>query len=183
MIFNSLFTQLVIGGLAVAILIVYVQPALARIGETQEDIEKFRVEFDKISKVNAKLASFVSTANSMSDDDQRAMLAYMPDTDDVDNVSVSRDIFTISQLADVHVSSINSSDSNRNQASNETENPLAPTKHTFSVSLDGSYTNIKYFLSLLEQNDYPLDVYNMSISSSDEENLSTELEIVTYSHN
>jgi len=177
---NSLFMQLIIGGIAVALLVIYVQPTFVEIGKTQETIQKYKKEYENITKVNNRLASLVSDAESISISDQTAMHTYLPN--EVDDIIVSKDLFEISEFSGIHISSIAVKGSSSNSAQELQEDPNAPTKHIFGIDISGSYLDIKYFLSLLEQNNYPLEVHNISIRSIGDDLLAAELEIVTYSH-
>ena len=52
---NSLFFQVVMAGLAVAIVILYIQPAFLRIDETQDAIDQYKNEHQKVAEVNNQL--------------------------------------------------------------------------------------------------------------------------------
>lgn len=178
MILNSLFFQLLLAGLALAITFTYVKPTFAEIGVIQDSISHYKTEYNKISEVNKKLADLVNKANSIPANDQRALLIYMPET--LDDIAVSRDIYNISSISGVFMSDIKYSKDTKTDALTE-ESKLLPVKHIFSTNVTGSYDEIKSFLLLLEQNNYPLEVHNLTISSSEDDILITELQIVTYS--
>lgn len=181
MVFNSLFFQLLLAGLAVAITITYVQPTFAKIGVIQDSVAQYQTEHEKITEVNKKLADLVNKVNSISATDQRALLVYMPET--IDDVAVSRDIYNISNVAGVFMSDIKYSEDANNQAIEPLteESKFLPIKHTFSTNVTGTYDEIKSFLLLLEQNNYPLEVHNLTISSSEDSELTAVIQIVTYS--
>ncbi len=180
MVFNSLFFQLLLAGLAVAITITYVQPTFAKIGVVQDSISQYQVEREKITEVNKRLSELINKVNSISATDQRALLVYMPET--LDDIAVSRDIYNISTVAGVFLNDIKySRDTNQITSGVVNESKLLPIKHMFSTNVSGTYDEIKSFLLLLEQNNYPLEVHNLTISSSEDGTLSTEIQIVTYS--
>ncbi len=181
MVFNSLFFQLLLAGLAVAITITYVQPTFAKIGVIQDSIAQYQTEREKITEVNKKLADLVNKVNSISANDQRALLIYMPEV--IDNVAVSRDIYNISSVAGVFMSDIKYSENATANSANPVteESKFLPVKHIFSTNVTGTYDEIKSFLLLLEQNNYPLEVHNLIISSSEDDKLIAEIQIVTYS--
>ena len=56
-----------------------------------------------------------------------------------------------------------------------------PGRHGFSLTASGSYADIKLFLSFLEQNNYPLEVHDMRITTTESGLLDVDLIIVTYS--
>lgn len=182
MIFNSLFFQIVLAGLAVGIAVIYVQPAFTNIGVLQDAIVKYTTEREQVIEVNATLATLARKVGNISEEDQSALLIYMPD--DVDTIAVSRDIYNISLLSGVNITSIDKKEVDNTperKAEDGHHTPAVP--HTFSVTADGSYGEIKNFLRLLEQSNYPLEVHNLNISNSSAEDntLQTNIEIVTYS--
>ena len=163
-----------------ALIFVYIQPTLERVAETRDTISIYKSEQQRVSEVNQQLALLVNEINSISPTDQRALLTYMPDK--VDDASVSRDIFTISQIANVEIRDIKASVA---RSSAEDDEPIP---HIFDINMDGPYNNIKQFLSLLEQNNYPLEVRELAASTkgsdSDggiDEDLVVQLKVVTYS--
>ncbi|MEZ4104105.1 MAG: hypothetical protein R3B60_02345 [Candidatus Paceibacterota bacterium] len=200
MIFNSLFFQILLAGLAIAIAIVYVNPSFKNIGDLQFAIAEYKKERDNVAKFNTDLRDLAKKINSISEADQQALLKYMPDT--VDEVSVSRDIFNISLMSGVVMNDISVSDGATNNRNNNPveevvdpadQHKTPPVPHAFSASVTGEYEDIKNFLLLLEESNYPLEIRNLSISSSNggsnqesstlsnNNDLSAEVEIVTYS--
>ncbi len=180
MIFNSLFTQLLLAGLAIALIYVYVQPTLVDISEARDNIALYQSKQQQVDEVNQRLALLVNEVNSIPPADQRALLTYMPDK--VDVASVSRDIFTMSQISNIEVSAIKYAETDVSLDDDE------PKTHTFNVVAKGDYQGIKNFLGLLEQNNYPLEVYELVATAAPsnpdgqvEDSLAIELEIVTYS--
>lgn len=183
MILNSLFFQIVLTGLAVAIAVIYVQPAFADIGTLQDAIVKYKNERDHVTEVNAKLATLAEKIGNIPKEDQSALLIYMPDK--IDEVAVSRDIYNISLMSNANISDINieeSSDSTERKA--EDGHRTLPVPHVFNVNLTGSYDQLKTFVQFLEQSNYPLEVHNLTLTSSENEGrniLQAEINIVTYS--
>lgn len=182
---NSFFFQIILACLSIAIVVVYLQPAFADVGKIQDAIAQYKDEQLKVNEVNLKLAGFVSKANAISSEDQTRLLTYMPDK--IDTISISRDIFNISVMSGVDIGNIDYKDSESNTVAKEASGSAEftntePVKHTFSVSLSGNYTEIKAFLSLLEQSNYPLEVHTLDITGSAEGVLMAKMDIVTYSH-
>ncbi len=180
MIFNSLFSQIVLAVLAIGLAIVYIQPTFERIGAIQDAIAKHQTESANVVAINQKLADMINRVNNISASDQRALLTYLPDK--VDYIAVSRDIYNISQMSGVEMTKITYNENQVTQTSDldKTDQNLS-VPHTFSASVTGSYDEIKAFLLALEQNNYPLEVRDLSITASEEKNLNASLEIVTYS--
>lgn len=181
MIPKGLFSQLVMIGLAVGIVVTYVQPTLASIQETQADTQMYRVERQKIVAVNALLVSQVSRLDSITALDQRRLLTYLPDQ--VDQIGISRVIEVIAQQAGVLVKQIRY-EGVQDSYLRSTEAALGahPTPYIFRLGVDGTYPQIKELLRFFEQNEFPLEVHNLTIAVLDGGFLSAELELVTYSN-
>ncbi len=179
MIFNSFFTQIVMAVLTVGIIFTYVQPTFVKIGSLQESILQYQTESGKVTDVINTLSNFVAKANNIPGSDLKALLTYMPDT--VDHVAVSRDLLIISELAEAYLEVVDYSGV-LVSSSESTESANAPVEHTFTVTLKGTYEQTKAFLSLLEQNNYPLEVHELDITSSETGVINSEMTIVTYSH-
>jgi C4-dicarboxylate-specific signal transduction histidine kinase len=179
---NGLFTQIIVAVVAVAIMITYVRPNLTRIGEIQTNIAKYEEEQTKVDAVNSQLRSLVSRVDSIPTDDNLALLAFMPDA--VDNISVPRDINAIAALAGVELDQVifKSEMDDIFLDENGQQLPNSPNAHSFTVSFNSSYEDFKNFLSLLQRNHYPLEVYDLKIDPSDEsQGLDIEMNLVTYS--
>ncbi len=166
-------------GLTLGIIFTYVQPTFAKIGTLQEAIVQYQTESGKVTDVINTLSNLVAKTNNIPASDLKALLTYMPDT--VDHVSVSRDILNISEQAGAFLESVDYRGVlvNANQPEGE---EVMPVEHTFDVTLRGTYDQIKSFLVMLEQNNYPLEVHELKINSTDTGVVSTEMTIVTYSH-
>ena len=185
---NSFFFQIILGCLAVAIVVLYVKPTFADIGKIQDAITQYKEEQNKVNEVNMKLAQFSSKVGSISAEDQTKLLTYMPDK--VDSIAVSRDIYNMSLMAGVNIATIDYKDSESDTSNDvkvvpagaEVDTKLEPVKHTFNISLSGSYEKIKNFLGILEQNNYPLEVHDLEIVPGSEDDLTAKMEIITYSH-
>ncbi len=180
MILNSFIPQIVMLVLAGGILFSYVEPTFAKIGLIQDAIGEYQVERQKVSDVNQKLSDLVAQVNNISTEDQRALLTYMPDT--VDHVAVSRDIFKMAEDSEVYLVSVLYDGVVLSTLADQAENKEVPILHSFNLSISGDYDQIKSFLSLLEQNDYPLEVHNLKIVSSETNVLNADIKVITYSH-
>lgn len=177
----GLFSQISLIVISVAILFTYIKPSFEVMGDTQDKILTYQEEIAKVSLVNQKLQALVSDVESVSSEDHRRLLAYMPDS--VDSVSVPRDLQAIASEANVLVRSI------------EYEGPMKETvvgveaavaesnqseRHTFKLSFEGSYDQIKRILQSLEANHYPLEVREMTITKVEGGFLNVDMNIMTY---
>ncbi|KXJ99078.1 MAG: hypothetical protein UZ19_OD1000500 [Parcubacteria bacterium OLB19] len=180
---NSFFFQIILACLAIAILVLYLKPAFADIGKIQDAISQYKEEQQKVNEVNVKLTGLVNRANTISAEDQTRLLTYMPDK--VDTISITRDIFNISVQAGVYIADVDYKDSeNKDTDLSEvtSDSTSEPVTHKFAVGLSGGYAEIKEFLSLIEQSNYPLEVHSLEVTGSAEGVLTAKMDIVTYSH-
>jgi hypothetical protein len=180
MMINSFVLQIVMAVLSAGILFFYVHPTFSNIGTIQDSIVMYQTETAKVSEVNARLASLVSRVNSINTADMRALMTYMPDT--IDDVAITRDIFFISEEAGIFLKDIKYQKIPQTFLGEEsavTEN--TPERHGFALTISGTYEDAKEFLSLLEQNNYPLEVHEMNVTVTESGLLDMELLIVTYS--
>jgi len=198
MFYNSLFFQVILAGIAFALVIIYIEPTFKNIGEVQSQIERYQEEIEKITNTNAKLKGLVSQIESIPEANQRALLIYMPDK--VDKIAVSRDIFNLAEAAGLLVEGIKADDKKKtNQIQEVTslanKHLTPPVPNKFTVNLKGRYSDLKNFLHSLEKSNYPLEVTNLEVSSpsvnqnqataqdrANAEILNVNIDIVTYSH-
>ncbi len=181
MIFNSFVTQIGMLILGVGIVFTYVQPTFAKIGTMQSTIAQYQEEQRKVNEVNGQLARLVDEVNLITASDMRALMTYMPD--EVDHVAVSRDIFTMAEIAEVYLEDITYDGLLLDiQTSEEVVEELMPTQHAFSTTISGTYEQIKSFLQLLEQNNYPLEIKDLTMMSTETGIIETTLLIITYSY-
>ena len=165
--------------LTVGIIFTYVQPTFAKIGSLQEAIVQYQTESSKVNDVINSLANLVAKTNNIPASDLKALLTYMPDS--VDHVAVSRDLLAISLEAGAYLESVEYSGILVSSTAEEGKEFL-PVEHTFTVGLKGTYDQTKKFFSLLEQNNYPLEVHELSITSTETGVINSEMTIITYSH-
>jgi len=181
MIPKGLFSQLFMIIIAVAIGFTYIQPTLTAIEATQNDIQLYQVERQKITAVNELLASHVNRLNAILVPDKQRLLAYMPDQ--VDSVAVPRALQVIANNAGVLFKEVSYEAVDRSYLKGVTApEGTYPIPHVFSLSVDGTYPQIKDLLRLLEKNKYPLEVHELNISVLDGGFLSAQLRLVTYSN-
>lgn len=178
MIFNSLMTQLVMAAVSLGIIFTYVQPAFLNIGTIQAAVEQYKTELLKVDEVNTMLETLVSRVNNMSEEDNKTLLTYMPDK--IDHVAVSRDIYIMSKQSGAYLDSV-LYDGIKSEKVLAEESDKKPVRHAFKAQVSGTYSQIKDFLSLLELSNYPLEVHEFSLTSTEKSLIKVELTIITYS--
>lgn len=181
MIPKGLFTQIAMMILSVSIIITYVEPSFSEIGKVQDDIDVYLKERSKVESVNERLAVLVSSLNNVSNDDNRRLLTYMPDI--VDEIAIPRDLSIISRQAGVLYKSANYVGVIEDAAPVDIPGSIVlPKAHSFSLSVEGTYGQLKNLFRLMEQNNYQLEVRELSISQLDGGFLSAEMKLVAYSY-
>lgn len=181
MIPQGLFTQIGMVIISGAIIVTYVQPIFTEIGVKQKDIAVYQEKIKSVSAVNERLNSLSSRLNSVSMDDNRRLLTYMPD--EIDSISIVRDLFLISNEAGVfYVDSQYEGEVESKRSSASSEDDQGPYKYSFTLSVEGTYNQLKELVNLLEQNNYPLEIHNLDIDQLEGGFLSANLSLVTYSY-
>ncbi len=178
----GLFSQLLLLVLTGLLAFTYIKPTVTDITQTQEKIATYDQEISKVSNVNSTLAKLVTEYNNVSSSDRMKLLTYMPDA--VDTVAVPRDIAAIAARAGVLLSDVSYSGAVQQSAAAFDEVTIVvdtePEAHKFSVAFEGSYDQLKFFLKMLEENVYPLEVRELVIEKGEGGFLSVTMEIVTY---
>jgi hypothetical protein len=182
MIPKGFFTQIAMIGIAVVIAFTYIQPTIAEIGKIQDDISVYQEERGKVVGVNLQLETLVSRLEGVSTADNRRLLTYMPNS--VDQVSVARDLYSIVKESSVQFVDVTSQKETGNRrGAQEVVAENQPKPHTFVLSVEGTYGQIKTLFALIEQNHYPLEVKSVTMDSLEGGILSAELTLVTYAFN
>jgi len=164
----------------------YVQPTINEIGAIQTDIAELQLERNKIADINNNLDQKLATLQSVSRSNKEKLATYMPRL--VDDIAVLRDLSYIMLEAGVTntVLAYDGIQADRVSVLSEDDNTsstlgdLQPTAHSFTVGVQGDYLAIKQLLSLLEQNEYPLEVHQLSLAADEFGIMSADMTLVTY---
>lgn len=182
MMFRGLFSQIVTVLLAIGIAFFYIEPTFNEIGKMQDDMALYQQEREKVDAVNTQLSALVSGLNSVEESDQRKLVNYIPD--EVDPIAVPRLLQIIANQAGLLFNSFGY-DGVDFRAIQNAENSAVkdyPVPHTFTISVEGTYGQIKNMLELMERNEYPLEVHNLDIKVLEGNFLSADMTVITYSH-
>ncbi len=183
---NSLLVQLLTIGIAIAVIVSYIQPKFAEIGVLQDEITKTQEEYNRISEVNARLAETYSQLNSIPQSYKTALLTYLPER--VDEVRVMKELAEIARQAEVTLSDLSyeSEESRPGSGASVPEGESGEVSdfilrpHVFTVNFNSSYEGLKQFLTLIERNNYPLQVKEMNIKPTEEGLLGVQMSLETY---
>jgi hypothetical protein len=181
MIPKGLFTQIGMVIVAVAIIIMYVKPTFFEIGSVQDTIGVYNKKREEVETVNSKLSSLLSSISNVPNEDNRRLYTYMPD--EVDEIAVLRDLVFISNESKVVYKDSKFIGVAKDNGSQNLENVSnLPRVYTFTLSVTGTYESLKKLFSLLEKNDYSLEVQGLNVTKSEGDFLETEIELVTYAY-
>ena len=90
---TSLITQLAMIGIAIAIGFIYIKPTVAAIKVTQDNIDQYNEETQKVSDVNGTLKSKVAVMDGVTNTDAEELARFVPDK--IDEVVVLKEIQNI----------------------------------------------------------------------------------------
>ena len=181
MIPKGLFAQIGMIIVSIAIVVTYVQPTFENMAKVQDDIAVYKAERDKVVKVNSDLASLVTQLEQVSTADLLRLDTYMPSA--LDPIAIPRDLALITAEAGVIYNSASFEgkvDAGRDADDSRTVSE--PAAYLFNLSVEGTYSQLKNLFRLLEQNNYPLEVSNLTIERSEGSFLTANISLVTYEH-
>ncbi len=166
---KGLFTNLVLIIVSVGIFFTYLQPNFSSIRTDQDVIAQYQQERSKVQMVNARLNELATAADQLSIDERNRMYTYLPN--EVDEVAVQRDILLIAESMGIDLTTLSYAGRaaaapvvDESGAAQPIRSSLIP--HQFNVAFSVTYDQFKEFLSLLEQNNYPLHISDLTVSAS-----------------
>ena len=174
------FSQLMLFILSVMIIVTYVKPSLGEMKSVQDKIATYEEERQKVSAVNDTLRDLKDRVTSVSAEDNKRLLTYMPNA--VDIIAVPRDIKAITDDAGVIVTEIKYGGATQAPVGEAPtlSDQLEPQAHSFTLTLEGSYAQLKQVFASFEQNAYPLEVRKLSMVRQKGGFLQAIVEVQTY---
>ncbi|MDA8597069.1 hypothetical protein N9L26_01890, partial [Candidatus Pacebacteria bacterium] len=187
---------------ALVIIFTYIKPTYESMTETQAETAKYQVALERANSFNEELQRLLNSANRFSSSELRALERYIPDTIDV--IAVMRDVETIVENNDMILAGLAAGEvreaertAARSQADFEpglddeellgelpgSEVPLeitSPRAQDFTLSVTGSYEQLKLLLQDFERNAYPLEVTTLTFTPQEEELYTYDLTLETY---
>jgi len=163
----SLISQVLTIGLSIAIVMLFIMPSWEDIGSIQTQIDEYIEDRETIESVNAELAGHLAKLSSISPSNVDRLTTYMPPF--VDEIKVMRDVqFIVGASGSVFkMVEYGGVDAKLQAPMPGGDERLSPVAHQFSVIAEGTYSQIKDMLSLLEQNEYPLEVHSLVLTPID----------------
>lgn len=162
----SLITQLAMIAIAIAIGFLYIKPTITAIKITQDSVDHYNDETQKVSTVNETLKSKVALMDGVTNTDAEELARFVPDT--IDNVVVLKEIQNILDYSGLPGLTVVYKGVLATAAATPVGlNDLAGLKTTdYTVTAKVDYNQLKKLLSLIEINDYILQISDISIKPS-----------------
>jgi hypothetical protein len=182
MIPKGLFSQLAMVFISIAIVITYVQPTFEEIAEIQDSMSTYELERDKVIVVNSQLADLEATLSQVSNDDEKRLMVYLPNS--IDEIAVLRDIETITNNAGALYKEVSFAGAFAPPESDDNESSSIPaTMYAFDLVVEGTYDQIKELFALLDQNAYPLISQSVAMQPLEGSFLTANIRLVTAAYN
>lgn len=155
---------------ACLITVMYIKPTVSSVSDFQDLTNQYQIETTNVSRVNEDLKGKISTIETIRTEDLNALSRYLPD--EVDEVVVLKDLSLILQSAAISKYTLKYTGSSQQSAENlsDTVDMSGQNKldeYTFALSFQSDYNQLKSLLSLLETNDYLLQVSNLKVTASE----------------
>lgn len=166
---------------ALTIVVMYIQPKITTIRETQDLITNYETETQNVSQVNENLKTKISEIDTIAPQDTQALSRFLPDQ--VDEIAVLKDLSTILKAQELTQYDIAYKGNTSNKVAEEGVVPEygAVSEYYFSATFDATYSQVKSLLSQLETNDYLLQVTNLKMTETTAGKLKVELSLTAFS--
>ncbi len=183
MITNSPIIQLFMVILAVAIVLLYIQPTVEAIRATQDQTAVYQNELDRVTAVNDMLQRHINTINTLPLSDVQALERYIPTT--IDEIAVMRDLRLLVSEVGITLTSLEYGGPVTPAAGEEVAGTgAAPSAALvplgFSLGVETTYDGLKNLLRALEINNYQLTIMSADIAPGEDDLLLVALELVAY---
>ncbi|MBY0538648.1 hypothetical protein K2P47_04610 [Patescibacteria group bacterium] len=176
----SLVTQIGMIAIAVAIVVMYIQPKISSIRDTQDLITSYEIETQNVSQVNESLRAKISAIDAVAPQDIQALARFMPSK--IDEISILKDMGTIIEAQSITEYDIAYQGSNSDQEVDE-DSPSeygSVTEHYFSAGFEADYQQVKSVLAQLAANDYLLQVSNIKITDTAEGLVKVDISLTAF---
>lgn len=172
----SSIAQLALLVIAIAIVVTYIRPSFAEIQDIQSTAAAYQDTLDKANELNMQLNSLVQEAQSISAANLDALDVYLPN--EIDDLTVMSDLKEIADRAGVQVQSLATGEESGAKVVSAYSDPdmagSALAYRDYTIIVTGTYETFKSFLSLTEQNKYPLEVVALSFGATSDTAAATQ---------
>ena len=187
---SSLFTQVVMVIIAAVVGIMYINPTVSKIKDTQDSNDLYKQELTKISAVNDLLSAHVMKVDSVPLQAKQALLTYVPDS--IDELVIMKDLQAILLASNIEANTLvfdgdgdGDGDGNTSTNSSSDESAISEinpyTRYTFTVDFETTYEQLKNFFGLIETNNYLLEISSLELSPAESGLLSVQMSLTAFS--
>jgi len=177
---KGLFTQIGMIIIAAVIVFTYVTPKLKDLGKVQEDTQLYLSKKDDVDKVNLRLKNLLAIKDSVDPEAMNRLDDYLPL--EIDPIKIQRDIAGLAEINDLYYETpVYDGPLNKKKRS-KGKDEAAPDAFVFSLSFTSTYQQLKDFLSMVERNNYPLEVSSLSVAGDESGLLQVNMSFVTYQY-
>ena len=168
----SVIVQVLLFVIALTIVWFYVYPAFTMVSEKQDRVSEYDEAIAEAQTANQLLDELLQEIRAIDSADQEALTTYLPES--IDPIVVQRDLLAFVQRRDLQMENLSqTSDAELVEEENRYQSE-------FSISVTGTYDEIKNLLADIESNNYPLHVDTAQLESLGGDSLRTELSFITY---
>ncbi len=164
----SSISQFALLAVGIAIIFTYIEPTFGEIKTLQDELFQYTDARDKASELNQKLAALVSEVSQFRRSDLDALETFLPDQ--VDSIAVMADIEAITrqhgmQLVSLAAQEVQEGNNDVVLAESDVFIPDYTTFQDFSLTVTGSYSDLKRLLEALERNKYGLEIVRLQFGT------------------
>ncbi|MCA9365651.1 hypothetical protein KC723_02050 [Candidatus Kaiserbacteria bacterium] len=159
------FIQIILLVVAIGIGLTYLKPTFEDIQGIQDDIAVYENEIKNVAAVNAGLELLYQRVVKMDTQYKKSLYTYLPD--EIDELSVLKDIITIAEMDDNLTIIGASPEALETEIEIEGHEDDLLVTGSFMIELYGPYDSIKQFLRRVEKNNYQLMVSDMTLQPSE----------------
>lgn len=156
----------------------YVLPTFEAIELNQQTTADYRVELDKVKSVNELLASQLARVEAITLNDQTALERYLPMT--IDDVEALKELNGILNSLSLEPTTLTYDGPSEPVTDAGLTNGYVLIPHSFSLSVDTTYTNLKALLSTVETSDYLLEVKELIVTPQPGGEVTADVTLVRY---
>lgn len=157
----------------ILLIYLYVRPEFVKVNDNQDLIQQYNFAIEEAEDLRSDIERLQQAAEAIASSDRRALERYLP-TSPVDHILVQRDILAYVRSRNLSLVDLSAADSSTEHEEG-TINSVG-----FSVNVQGTYNNVKAFISDLERNDYPLRILDLTIAPAGGSMVQANIRLETY---
>ena len=147
----------------------YIQPQFSDLSKKRANVSKIDEAIEYADEILRIMGMLDNDTKKISPTDNRRMDGFMPPKDTVDLIEIAKEIVLATKKHNLSVSNLTIPVANEPKLETSVAEAIGVnTKlytHTYSLSVSGSYEDMKAFMKSLENNAYPLWILEFSIKN------------------